>query len=110
MPAEYCLSVAAQQQLIDIYRYTLNQWGEAQANRYLADLYTRFQSIADGEVRGRLIQPEYGVAGYYTRCGKHFVYWKTLGDGQVGIAEILHEQMNLGDRLTGSSALNQPSE
>ena len=102
MLTEYRLSVSAQQQLVDIYRYTLNRWGEAQA-----DHYAIFQAIAEGEVPGRLIEPEYGVAGSHAPCGKHVVFWKRLGDGSVGIAEILHQRMNIGDHLAGSAMLNQ---
>lgn len=44
------------------------------------------------------------------RCGKYFIYWKTLNDGSIGIAEILHERMNLGDRLATSASLNSPRD
>lgn len=110
MPTTYQLSVSAQQQLVDIYRYTLQRWGEAQADQYLADLYVLFAAIGAGDEPGRLIQAEYGVTGRYARCGKHFVYWKTLTSGEIGIAEILHERMNLGDHLAGSAVLNEPGD
>lgn len=105
MATRYRLSAPANQQLDDIFQYTRATWGEEQAESYIGDLFGCFAAIANGDRQGRLIQPEYGVTGRYARCGKHFVYWKTLDDGTIGIAEILHERMNIGDHLTGSETL-----
>ena len=101
----YRLSAAANQTLDDIFNYTYNQWGEDQAKSYLGEFFLLFAAIADGRKNGRLIQPEYGVSGYFIRCGKHFIYWKVLEDGTIAIAEILHERMNIGDHLTASAEL-----
>ncbi len=107
MAARYRLSASANQQLDDIYCYTLATWGETQAEHYVHDLFACFEGIANGDVQGRLVQAEFGVTGRYARCGKHFVYWKMLEDGAIGIAEILHERMNIGDHLAGSETLNR---
>ena len=111
MPRTYRLTAAAQQQQIDIYRYNLQRWGgEAPADRLLEEFHELFEAISTGDEPGRLIQAEYDVAGRYVRCGKHFAYWKALASGEIGIAEILHERMNLGDHLAGSVALNEPRD
>ena len=99
MTATYRLSDAAQRSLDDIFIYTYDQWGEEQAKCYISDLFALFETITKGEEKGRLIQPQYGVTGYYARCGKHFVYWKIEADGKIAIVEILHERMNIGDHL-----------
>ena len=104
MSAPYLLSEAAEQSLDDIFVYTVDVWGEAQARKYLTDLFSLFEAIAAGQEIGRLIQPEYGVKGRYAKSGKHYVYWYQE-DGQVWIAEILHERMNLGDRLCAGGNL-----
>ena len=110
MSERYRLSAAAEQSLDDIFNYTFDRWGEDQARRYIHELFAMFQSIADGTEPGRLIQAEYGVQGRYARCGRHFVYWTTHSDGRVAIAEVLHERMNIGDRLAGSAELNRDEE
>ena len=104
MSAEYDLSEAAQQSIDDIFNYTLDVWGEAQAKSYLGDLFAMFEAIAKGDAVGHLIQPEYGVMGRYIQVGKHFIYWHWDGDDLL-IAEILHERMNRGDHLCASSHL-----
>ena len=105
MSAKYELSEAAQQSVDDLFNYTLDVWGEAQARKYLGDLFSLFEAIACGDEAGRLIQPEYGVVGRYVRVGKHFIYWHWDRDDLL-IAEILHERMNKGDRLCASSNLS----
>lgn len=105
--ATYRISAAANEALDDIFDYTYDRWGEAQARLYLSALFDLFGAIAADPEQGRLIQAEYGVSGRYTRSGKHFVYWKVLEDGSVAIAEILHEKMNQGDRLTASGMLSE---
>jgi len=47
---DYKLTTHAEQDLRDIARYTINQWGIAQAERYEALLSKRFQEIAQGIV------------------------------------------------------------
>ncbi len=110
MSATYWLSPAAEQSLDDIFDYTYDRWGEDQAKRYVGAFFDLFAAIVSGQEKGRLIQAEYGVSGFYARCGKHFVYWKRTADGRVAIAEILHEKMNIGDRLAASAELNWPDE
>lgn len=38
----YVLSPEAEQDLVDIYDYSLQEWGEAQAGIYLSGLYDAF--------------------------------------------------------------------
>ena len=84
--------------------------GETQAESYLADFYEAFERITDGTLQGRSIEPGYGVIGRCAPCGKHRIYWKISADGTVHIAEILHERMDIGDRLAKSAALRHPND
>jgi toxin ParE1/3/4 len=47
----------------------------------------------------RPVPAEFGVDGYFFRYERHFVYWRRLSDGDVGIVTILHERMHQIDRL-----------
>jgi len=85
--------------LDEIYSYTRETWGEAQAERYIRGLFARFDAIAACSFPWRPIPAEFGVDGYVCRYEKHFIYWKVLGDGAVGIVTILHERMCQFDRL-----------
>ena len=85
--------------LDEIYTYTRETWGEAQADHYLRGLFERFEAIAQRRFPWRAVPVEFGVQGYVCRYEKHFIYWKLLDDGAVGIVTILHERMHQIDRF-----------
>ena len=78
----------------DIYRYTRDRWGTAQADAYVGGLFEAFDAIATGGVSSRPIPADFGVDGYVFRYGTHLVYWKWLTDGDIGIVTVLHERMH----------------
>ncbi|HRH72144.1 hypothetical protein [Zoogloea sp.] len=47
----------------------------------------------------RPIPASLGVQGYFFRYEKHFVYWKRLGNGGIGIVTGLHERMHQIERF-----------
>jgi toxin ParE1/3/4 len=85
--------------LDEIYSYTRNNWGEAQAGQYITGLFARFDAIAARAFPWRPIPAEFGVSGFVCRYERHFIYWKVLADGAVGIVTVLHERMHQIDRL-----------
>lgn len=90
----YRVQSGAGDRLDGIYVYTREQWGEAQAERYIRGLFARFEAIAAREFPWRAFPAEFGVDGYVCRYEQHFIYWKLLKDGTVGIVTILHEKMH----------------
>jgi toxin ParE1/3/4 len=90
---------AASLQLDEIYRYTRDRLGVDQADRYITDLCATFDRIEGGGVESRPIPAEFGVDGFYFRHVHHFVYWRRLANGDVGIVTILHERMHQMDRF-----------
>ena len=89
---------AASLRLDEIYRYTRDLWGAEQADRYITDLFAAFNRIQGHGVASRPIPAEFGVEGFYFRHEHHFVYWRRLSDGDIGIVTILHERMHQTDR------------
>jgi toxin ParE1/3/4 len=71
---------AASVRLDEIYRYTRDRWGEAQAETYVTGLFAAFERIERRGVMSRPVPAEFGVEGYFFRYERHFVYWKR-GDG-----------------------------
>jgi toxin ParE1/3/4 len=93
------LSAYAKATLADIYVYTYETWGAAQADAYLDGLFSTFERIEAKAELWRPIPPEFEVDGYFTRFQGHFIYWKQFDSGEIGIAAILHTSMLQGDRL-----------
>jgi plasmid stabilization system protein ParE len=90
---------AASLRLDEIYRYTRNRWGAEQAERYITGLFAAFALIETHGVPSRPIPAEFEVEGYFFRYERHFVYWRRLSDGDVGIVTVLHERMHQLDRF-----------
>ena len=90
---------AASLRLDDIYRYTRDRWGEAQADRYITGMFEAFERIEAHGVASKPIPAEFGVEGFFFRHEHHFVYWRRLSDGDIGIVAILHERMHQIDRF-----------
>ena len=90
---------AVSHRLDEIYRYTRDQWGVEQAERYITGLFDAFGKIDTHEVMSRPIPAEFGVDGYFFRYERHFVYWRKLSNGDTGIVTILHERMHQIDRF-----------
>jgi len=90
---------AASHRLDEIYRYTRDRWGVDQADRYINGLFEAFGKIETREVASRPVPAEFGVEGYVFRYERHFVYWRRLSNGDIGIVTILHERMHQIDRF-----------
>jgi len=95
----YKVLKAASYRIDEIYLYSWDQWGEEQAKRYIQGLFDCFEKISKREVLWKVIPAEYEVSGYYTAYEKHFVYWREMSDGSIGITTVLHQRMSIGDRL-----------
>ncbi|MCA3452096.1 MAG: type II toxin-antitoxin system RelE/ParE family toxin [Rhodobacter sp.] len=90
---------AASLRLDEIYLYTRDRWGAEQADRYITDLFAAFDKIELHGVASRPIPAEFAIDGFYFRHGHHFVYWRRLSNGDIGIVTILHERMHQMDRF-----------
>lgn len=90
---------AASLRLDEIYRYTRDRWGEAQADRSITGLFEAFDRIDTHGILSKPIPAAFGLEGYFFRYEKHFVYWRRLSNGDIGIVSILHERMHQIDRF-----------
>lgn len=98
--ADFRVQGRAGRRLDEIYVYTRDHWGEDQAARYIRGLFERFDAIAARKVAWRVIPAEFGVDGFYCRHEHHYIYWRLLSDGTVGIVTVLHERMHQLDRFS----------
>lgn len=93
--SDVTVSDAAAQDLIEIYVYTQRTFGDAQAERYTRDLYSRFQLLADFPGIGlpALIGT---TACFCFPTGSHVIYYRRHDTG-ILIGRILHGAMNADD-------------
>jgi len=95
----FLVQQSASYRIDEIYRYTRGEWGDAQAESYITGLFAAFEKIDTHEVLSRPIPAAFGVEGFFFRYRKHFVYWKYLSNGAVGIVTVLHERMHQIDHF-----------
>ncbi len=86
------VSKVARLDLKDIARYTVKQWGDAQAEKYLRQLGARFRLLAKSPAQGRPadeIRP--GLMKF--REGRHLIFYRANAK-TVDIIRVLHEMMD----------------
>jgi toxin ParE1/3/4 len=86
------LSTKAMEDLRSIGRYTQDNWGREQRNKYLAILDACFHTIAH--------QPQIGIAcddireGYRKyHVGRHLIFYRKISE-YIDIIRILHDSMD----------------
>ncbi|WP_422032058.1 type II toxin-antitoxin system RelE/ParE family toxin [Roseovarius sp.] len=87
------LSPLAESDLTEIWRYSAETWGEAQADRYVSDLFDRFAWVADHPEMGRK-RPEILPGASSMQVGRHVIFYETVA-GRVVILRIVHERRNM---------------
>lgn len=95
----FFLAPNANHALDEIYEYTATTWGEERADAYIRGLFGYFADVTTKNATWRAVPAEYGVTGYFGRYEHHFVYWRSMRSGSIGIVAILHERMHQIDRI-----------
>ena len=90
--AEFRLSPAAERDLEGIWKYTRDEWGLKQAERYVDLLTTTFQALAASPMSARAC--EHIRKGYRRRgVGRHMIYFRITVYG-IAVIRVLHERMD----------------
>ena len=97
----YKLYPKAKQQLAKIWADTYQEWGEAQADKYIDGLHSKLKDLKNTPYLWRKLDHKkfQGKSIFFYRYEKHFVFFKELSSGKLGIISVLHERMNLPERL-----------
>jgi len=70
-----------------IWDYSAENWGPAQADRYIDELRDTCRALASGQKRGRDVSARPGYWKY--PCGAHVIYFRDPGE-TLEIIRILH--------------------
>jgi len=96
----YRLSKIADADLLSIFRYTLDTWGEDQLRIYLELFETARDLIVENPFRPGSKPREDLAPGCHTfRTGKHYLVYRVNGT-HIEIARILHESMDFETQVT----------
>ena len=95
---KYNLSKKAINDLKNIWNYTYEKWSEDQADKYYRMLIDSFNEILKSPESGKrypIIFEE--LKGY--KAGRHIIFYFEKPEGIIEIVRILHEQMDLKNRM-----------
>ncbi len=104
------VQTAAAFRIDEIYRYTLKAWGKDQADDYITRMFAAFERISTEGASSRPIPAAFEVDGFVFRFEKHFVYWRYLSNGDIGIVTVLHERMHQFDRFRDEAGIPSRDE
>jgi len=95
----------------EIWDYTCEQWGEEQAKKYINGLHKYIAELADKKtpwksLPQKLVVPsDLKIKVYFSQYENHYIFFRELPDGKIGVMSILHKKMDLPVRL--ASDLNK---
>lgn len=92
------LTNSAVKDLSDIWHYTVETWSERQADSYYKLLLKACASIAKKPQIGKNYEEIYPkLKGKKT--SRHIIFYRVMEDKTIEIARILHERMDLKNKL-----------
>jgi toxin ParE1/3/4 len=96
--AKFELTKKAVEDLGDIWNYTYENWSGHQADIYYQLLIESFKEIAGNPSIGKNYRGIVdSLRGF--KVGRHIVFFREMEDQKVQIIRILHEQMDLKNRI-----------
>ena len=96
--AEFKLTHKAVEDLSKIWEYTFKTWSERQADIYYESLISNCREVAKNPDLGRsydgITQNLLGM-----KTNRHIIFYRVLNENYVEITRILHERMDLKNRI-----------
>ena len=100
------LTRRAEASLVEIAKWTIEQFGLKQADLYEAELLTRCQAILSGQAHSRscAVLVDNAADLRFARAGEHFLVFLDQPD-EVIIVDILHSRSDLPRHVAALAAL-----
>ena len=84
--------------LSDIWKYTTYKWSENQADKYYKEIKSACKEIGiNPNVEKKYIEISDEILGL--KIGRHIIFYHIFSGIEVEVIRILHEQMDLRNRL-----------
>jgi toxin ParE1/3/4 len=94
---------AAHLRLGEIWDYTVEKWGEEQADTYLRALAAAIRSIPTCRHTWRSPREKRLPDVFFIKSGHHFIFFKEIPE-KIAVISILHENMDMLSRLHEDAA------
>jgi len=95
----YIISQEAIEDINNIWMYTAENWSTSQADRYYNLILDEIEYIADNFESARdmgKVRKNYR----YSKIKSHLIFFKKNNDKTIEVVRVLHERMDIENRLT----------
>lgn len=82
-----------------IWKYTDGRWGEDQADAYVRGLYQALEHVANNPASWHPVKHADLPGISFIRYEHHYIFFRELSDGRLGVISVLHEDMDIPARL-----------
>ena len=90
---------AARERLIQIWQYTSQTWDDEQADAYITGLIRSIEQLTENRGVWRTLEDLRFTGVFFVRIKRHYIFFRELSEGALGVITILHETMDLPGRL-----------
>lgn len=94
---------AAKERILEIWDYTERMWGEDQADKYVRGLVEAVNAAQGKRHKWRHVMDEALSGVFIMRYQHHYLFFRELSDGTLGVISVLHENMDIPARLREDS-------
>jgi toxin ParE1/3/4 len=96
----YKISKKAVEDLESIWIYTYENWSVEQADRYYTLIINEIEFITDNFMSGKSM--EHIKTGYRaSKVKSHLIFYRKNNDSHIEIIRILHQRMDIENRIEG---------
>lgn len=96
--AKFRLTNKAVYDLTQIWNYTVDKWSEKHADKYYFMLIDNCNEVAcNPELGKNYLGVTENLLGF--KAGRHIIFYRIIEEDEVEIIRILHEQMDLKNRI-----------
>jgi toxin ParE1/3/4 len=97
--ARYKFTNKAVDDITNIWNYTFDNWSENQADTYYHMLLENCREVANSPESGKNYSGvTENLLGF--KAGRHIIFYRKIEENEVEITRILHEQMDIKNRIT----------
>jgi len=101
----YLFFPPADEEQDEIWRYSCRTWGEKQAEKYIKGLHYHLQLLSEKKKfwwplpAQLVIPPDLNLKAYFSKYEHHYLFFRELSPGSIGVMAILHEKSDMPVRL-----------
>ena len=93
--SKYVIFKPANETLDEVWRYSLDNWGQKKAEEYIEGLFATIQKAASREIFWRGLREQTNLEVYFVKYQRHYLFFRELEDDLIGIVSIIHERRDV---------------